>query len=167
MELILQCQLIYQKSFFIDIRSVQFSRSITFYALRPDGLQHARLPCPSPPPRTCSNSCPLSRWCRWWEVEHQSVNFEWKPGTELIILQTHIVATVYSLSHVQLCCDPRDCSPLGSSVRELPRPEYWSGLSWPMPGDFPNQRWTHISCIGRCILHHWAARKAHKLVSGK
>ena len=31
--------------------------------LRPHGLQHARLPCPSPTPRTCSNSCPLSRWC--------------------------------------------------------------------------------------------------------
>ena len=27
------------------------------------GLQHARLPCPSPTPRACSNSCPLSRWC--------------------------------------------------------------------------------------------------------
>ena len=27
------------------------------------GLQHARLPCPSPSPRVCSNSCPLSRWC--------------------------------------------------------------------------------------------------------
>ena len=26
-------------------------------------LQHARLPCPSPTPRTCSNSCPSSRWC--------------------------------------------------------------------------------------------------------
>ena len=26
-------------------------------------LQHARLPCPSPSPRACSNSCPLSRWC--------------------------------------------------------------------------------------------------------
>ena len=26
-------------------------------------LQHARLPCPSPSPRTCSNSRPLSRWC--------------------------------------------------------------------------------------------------------
>ena len=23
----------------------------------------ARLPCPSPTPRACSNSCPLSRWC--------------------------------------------------------------------------------------------------------
>ena len=27
------------------------------------GLQHARLPCPSPSPEACSNSCPLSRWC--------------------------------------------------------------------------------------------------------
>ena len=29
-------------------------------SLPPHGLQHARLPCPSPTPRTCSNSCPLS-----------------------------------------------------------------------------------------------------------
>ena len=29
--------------------------------LRPYGLQHTRLPCPSPSPRLCSNSCPLSR----------------------------------------------------------------------------------------------------------
>ena len=27
------------------------------------GLQHSRLPCPSPSPRVCSNSCPLSHWC--------------------------------------------------------------------------------------------------------
>ena len=26
-------------------------------------LQHANLPCPSPSPRDCSNSCPLSQWC--------------------------------------------------------------------------------------------------------
>ena len=30
--------------------------------LRPQGLQHARPPCPSPTPGVCSNSCPLSRW---------------------------------------------------------------------------------------------------------
>jgi len=29
--------------------------------LRPHGLQHARLPCPSVSPGVCSNSCPLSR----------------------------------------------------------------------------------------------------------
>ena len=27
------------------------------------GLQHARLPCPSPSPGVCSYSCPSSRWC--------------------------------------------------------------------------------------------------------
>ena len=27
------------------------------------GLQHARLPYPSPSPRACSNSCPLNGWC--------------------------------------------------------------------------------------------------------
>ena len=32
-------------------------------SLRPHGLQHARLPFPSPTPETCSNSCPLSQWC--------------------------------------------------------------------------------------------------------
>ena len=32
-------------------------------SLRSHELQHARLPCPSPSPRICSNSCPLSHWC--------------------------------------------------------------------------------------------------------
>ena len=31
--------------------------------LQPHILQHSRLPCPSPIPRACSNSCPSSRWC--------------------------------------------------------------------------------------------------------
>ena len=43
--------------------SVQFSCSVMSDSLRPHGLQHARPPCPSPAPRACSNSCPLSRWC--------------------------------------------------------------------------------------------------------
>ena len=32
-------------------------------SLRPHGLQHTRLHCPSLSPGVCSNSCPLSRWC--------------------------------------------------------------------------------------------------------
>ena len=39
------------------------SCSIMYDSLRPHGLQHTRLPCPSPTPRVCSNSWPLSRWC--------------------------------------------------------------------------------------------------------
>ena len=42
---------------------VQFSRSVVSNSLWPHGQQHARLPCPSPTPKACSNSCPLSWWC--------------------------------------------------------------------------------------------------------
>ena len=31
-------------------------------SLWPHGLQHTRLPCPSPTPRAYSNSCPSNRW---------------------------------------------------------------------------------------------------------
>ena len=41
----------------------QFSHSVVFDSLWPHGLQRARLPCPSPTPRACSNSCPSSQWC--------------------------------------------------------------------------------------------------------
>ena len=39
-----------------------FSGSVVSDSLQPRGLQHARLPYPSPTPKACSNSCP-SRWC--------------------------------------------------------------------------------------------------------
>ena len=52
--------------FRFDYSSVQFSCSVTSDSLQPHGLQHARLPCPSPTPGACSNSCPLS----WWWTTH-------------------------------------------------------------------------------------------------
>ena len=36
---------------------------VMFDSLRIHGLQHARLLCPSPFPKVCSNSCPLFQWC--------------------------------------------------------------------------------------------------------
>ena len=42
---------------------IQFSCSVISDSLRPHGLQHARLSCPSPSPRDCSMSCLLSQWC--------------------------------------------------------------------------------------------------------
>ena len=43
--------------------SVQFSHSVVSNSLQPHGLQHARPPCPSPPPGVYLNSGPLSQWC--------------------------------------------------------------------------------------------------------
>ena len=42
---------------------VQISSSVVSNSLQPHGWQHTRIPCPSPNPGACSNSCPSSRWC--------------------------------------------------------------------------------------------------------
>ena len=43
--------------------SLQFSCSVLFNSLWLHGLQHTRLPSPSPTPEASWNSCPLSQWC--------------------------------------------------------------------------------------------------------
>ena len=47
----------------VELSSVQFSCSSVSDSLQPHGLQHTRLPCPSPTPGACSNSFPSCRWC--------------------------------------------------------------------------------------------------------
>ena len=42
---------------------VLFCHSVVSHCLQPHELQCARLPCPSPSPGACSNSCPFSGWC--------------------------------------------------------------------------------------------------------
>ena len=49
--------------FWVNPSSAQFSCSVVSNSLQSHGLQHARLPCPSPTTRIYSNSCPLSHWC--------------------------------------------------------------------------------------------------------
>ena len=60
----------------------------------------------------------------------------------------------------QLCptpCNPRDCSPLGSSVYGILQQEYWSGLPWRSPGNLPDPgieaHISYVSCIGRRVLY--------------
>ena len=52
---------------------LSFSHSVMSNSLLPHGLQHTSLPCPSPSPRVCSNSCPLN-W--WW---HPNISFSVTP----------------------------------------------------------------------------------------
>ena len=58
--------LVCKKVHFLPHLSVNSVSSVTqscLDSLQPHGLQHTRLPSPSPTPGACSNSCPLSRWC--------------------------------------------------------------------------------------------------------
>ena len=52
----------------VDLESVQFSCSVVSESLPSHGLEHARLPCPSPTPRACSNACLSRRRC------HQTIS---------------------------------------------------------------------------------------------
>ena len=57
----------------VSFKMQVFSCSVVSDSLQPHGLQHVRLPCPSPAPRACSNSCPLSLWC------HPTISFSGIP----------------------------------------------------------------------------------------
>ena len=56
-----------------------FSCSIMSNSLQLHGLQNARLPCSSPSPRACSNSCPLSLWC------HPTISFSVIPFSSSLL----------------------------------------------------------------------------------
>ena len=47
----------------IPLHLLLFSHSVVSDSLWPCGLQRIKLPCPSPSPRACSNTCPWIQWC--------------------------------------------------------------------------------------------------------
>ena len=50
----------------------------------------------------------------------------------------NILKKLFQSSHVQLFCDPMDCTGQASLSMGFPRPEYRSGLPFPSPGELPN-----------------------------
>ena len=63
-----------------------------------------------------------------------------------------------SFSHVQLFCNPTDCSPPGSSVHGTSQARIleWVAISYFRESSWPWD-WSHVSCIsftGRWILYH-------------
>ena len=53
-----------------------FSHLVASDSLWPHRLQHTRLPCPSPSPGVCSNSCPLNWWCHP-TISSSFIPFSW------------------------------------------------------------------------------------------
>ena len=79
-----------------------FSCSLVSDSLQPHGLQHARLPCPSPTPRVCLNSCPLSWWCHpiissFDTLFSSSLNLSQHRGLFQWVSSSHQVAKVLEL----------------------------------------------------------------------
>ena len=75
---------------------------------------------------------------------------------------TSLCCCCYSVTQSCLTlCDPMDCSPPGSSVHGISQARIlgWVALSSSRESSRPRDQ-THVSCIGRQILHLWATREA-------
>ena len=77
----------------IWVSSAHFSCSVVSDSLQPQGLQHARLSCPSPTPGACSNSCLLSRWC------HQPISSSVIPYSSC--LHSFPASGSFQMSHIR------------------------------------------------------------------
>ena len=83
-----------------------FSHSFVSNSLRHHGLQHTSLPCPSPSPGACSNSCPLSQWfhptiCPLSFLSSPTFNLSQHQGLFQWVNSSHQVAKVleFQLQH--------------------------------------------------------------------
>ena len=61
-------------------------------------------------------------------------------------------------------CDSMDCSTPGTSFYEISQARIlaWVAISFSRESSWP-RGWTHISCTGGQILHHWATWEALKI----
>ena len=101
--------------------SVQFSRSVVSNSLWPHGMQHARLPCPSPTPGLYIKSCPLSWWC------HPTISSTVVPFSSC--LQSFPVAASFEMS--QLFTLGVQNIGVSASTWVLPMNiQHWSPLGW-------------------------------------
>ena len=116
----------------IPYHAFQFSCSVLSDSLKPHGLQHARLPCPSPTPGACSDSCPSSRCCHPTiyclyadassHIYTSSSNSPLPPLTTLAIqlLPCHLPVRLRVLH--PLFCPPPTHSPLYLHISATPTP---------------------------------------------
>ena len=84
-----------------SLSSVQFNHSVMSNSSQPYGLQHGRLPCPSPTPSVSSNLCRSSRWC------HPTISSSVVPSLPTFNLSQHQGL-------------------FNESVLHISRPEYWN-----------------------------------------
>ena len=105
----------------LQFSSVQFSRSVVSNSLWPHELQHARTPCPSPPPGVYQNPCPLSWWC------HPTISFSVVPFFSCP--QSFPASGSFEMSH--LFASGGQTIAVSASTSVLPMStQDWSPLGW-------------------------------------
>ena len=82
------------------------------------------------------------------------------PWVKVSSILVCVCVCVYTQSCPTLC-DSMHCSPPGSSVHVIfqERILKWVAISSSRGSSYPRE-WTHVSCISRWILYHWATWEA-------
>ena len=93
---------------------------------------------------------------RGWQI------LNWESWIDLILIAVSSDLQLCSCSFAKLdptLCDPTDCSPPGSSVHGILQERIleWVAITFSR-GSSHTRDQTHISCISRQILYHWATR---------
>ena len=121
------------------------------------GLQHARLPCPSPSPRICSNSCPLSRWC-CRTISSSATPFSSCPQS-FPASGSFLVSPLFASDgqSVRASASASVLPILQARLLEWVANPFSRGSSWPSD-------WTRVFCIAGRFFTIWATRKAQSLI---
>ena len=110
-------------------------------SLRHHGLQHTRLPCPSPSPGAYSNSCPSSRWC------HTSISSSVVPFS---CLQSFLASGSFPMSQL-FASDGQSIGVLASASVLPMNTQDWSPLGW--------TGWISLQSKGlKSLLQHHSSR---------
>ena len=64
-----------------------------------------------------------------------------------VCMYVHVHMCAHVLSHAWLFWDPMDAAHQSLLSMGLPKQEYWSGLSFPSPGDLPDPRTERLSPV--------------------
>ena len=123
------------------------------------GLQHARLPCPSPSPRACLNSSPSSRWC------HPTISSSVVPFSCLQSFPesgSFLISWLFASGGLPWCSDGKSvclqCGRPGFNpwVRKIPWRRKWQPTPVLLPGKSHGQRawWTAV---------HWVTKNQTRL----
>ena len=152
-----------------------FTRLVVSNSLRPHGLQHTRLPCPSPSPRVHSNSCPLSQWYHptiSTSVAPFSSCLQYFPASgSLPMTLAHwnlIKIYIMKVKVTQSCptlCNPMDYSLPSSTVHGIfqARILEWVAISFSRWSSRPRD-WTQVShTVGRRFTI-WATREQNPVL---
>ena len=148
-------------------------------SLWPHELQHARLPCPSPSPGACSNSCLLSQWCHS-PISSSVAHFLLLPSvlsasgsfpvSQLFASGGQSIGASASAPVLPMYIQDWCSSGLTGLISLLSIPLNWTHLCKLAPSSRINPAralqmppWCTFSCFDWQILYHWATGEVFQL----